>query len=720
MAHQFGKYLLLKRLALGGMAEIWLAKQLGVQGFEKLVVVKRILDQFAGEKEFVEMFLDEARLAASLNHPNVVQIYDLGQEQRSFFIAMEFIAGHDLFAILRKCKQSHTPLPPEIAARMVAGACEGLHYAHTRRDNRGNPLNIVHRDVSPSNILVTYDGGVKVVDFGIAKAESQSTKTEAGRLKGKYSYMSPEQIRSEPLDGRSDVFALGIVLHEILVGRRLFKRENELAIMQDILDGEVRRPSALRADIPAALDEIVLKALQKDRRKRFANAQEMQVALEKFLSGASEPPTSLHVSNFVMRLFADEHAAYQRLLQELPTAAPEELADLLADSPGTASGSNVSGLSSDPGNVPPRVSAEPEPEAVRRPSRRKGSAALFGGLAALAVLVATGGFLLLRPSAPPPPTVGEVSVETDPPGAVVVLNGSRTSVRTPGTLPGLALEQDHKVRLELEGHESREVTVRLSPQLANKAVSVALPVEKPRPGALEVVTEPPGAQVVLDGNPQPGVTPLTLPEVTAGVEHTVRLSLEGYQDEAATVRVEPKATAQVKLTLKAKVPEPQVASASVSEPRGKKGKRGGGGGVAAEGAQTGEVQISSTPQAEILLSGRSLGQTPATVSLPAGKVSLTLVNRDLELRQTVSVQVEPKGRTQSSFTFRKGKLAADATPWADVYIGDRKLGTTPLAPREVYEGSYTVRLVNSELGAIKTKKVVVEPGKTTVVREAME
>src|SRR6185503_12416334 len=145
------------------------------------VVVKRILDQYATEKDFVEMFLDEARLAASLNHPNVVQIYDLGQEGASFYIAMEFIAGHDLLAILRKCKRAQTGLPPPIAAKLIASACEGLHYAHNQKDNNGNPLNLVHRDVSPSNILVTYEGGVKVVDFGIAKAESQSTKTEAGK-----------------------------------------------------------------------------------------------------------------------------------------------------------------------------------------------------------------------------------------------------------------------------------------------------------------------------------------------------------------------------------------------------------------------------------------------------------------------------------------------------------------------------------------------------------
>ncbi|WP_224363645.1 serine/threonine-protein kinase [Hyalangium versicolor] len=713
MTQQFGKYLLLKRLAVGGMAEIWLAKQLGLQGFEKLVVVKRILDQHATERDFVQMFLDEARLAASLNHPHVVQIYDLGQEQASFYIAMEFIAGHDLLAILRKCKHAQAPLPPPIAARLIAGACEGLHYAHTRKDNAGNPLNIVHRDVSPSNILVTYEGGVKVVDFGIAKAETQSTKTEGGKIKGKFSYMSPEQIRSVALDARSDVFALGIVLYEILVGRRLFKRENELAIMQDILEGEIRRASELRADVPPALDEILEKALQKDRRRRFASAQEMQLALEKYLASTAEPPTSVHVSQFMLKLFAEEHTAYQALLRELPTARPEQLVHIIEQGHRTGTGnSQVSGFT-DPGAE--KVDGEHRTavlDAVKRPSERK----KVGTLAALAVAgvaaLAGVGFVLTRPSAPPLPVEGELTVESDPPGAALVVDGIASKVTTPGTLRMLGFDQDIHVRVEKEGREPREVTVRLTRQAASKTISVMLPPEQAKPGAISLETEPPGASVVLDGKQLEGTTPLTLPEVASGVEHLIRISLAGHQDEAATVKVEPGATAPVKLALKAlPPPEPEPTAEAISDPRGKKGKKE---------LLTGEVEISSTPPADIFLGSKKLGHTPATVKLPVGKVALTFVNAELELRQTTSVNVDAKGKSRAAVEFRKGKIAADARPWADVYIGERKLGTTPLAPREVYEGSYTVRLVNSELGAIKAVKVVVEPGRTTVVREQLQ
>ncbi|HLL00631.1 MAG TPA: serine/threonine-protein kinase [Myxococcaceae bacterium] len=712
MTQQFGKYLLLKRLAVGGMAEIWLAKQLGVQGFEKLVVVKRILDQYVSEREFVQMFLDEARLAATLNHPNVVQIYDLGQEGASFYIAMEFIAGHDLLAVLRKCKSAQGTLPPPIAARLVAGACEGLHYAHTRTDNAGQPLNIVHRDVSPSNILVTYDGGVKVVDFGIAKAESQSTKTEAGKLKGKFAYMSPEQIRTVPLDARSDVFALGIVLWEILVGRRLFKRDNELAIMTDILEGEVRPPSELRPDIPKVLEEIVMKALEKDRRKRYASAQELHLALEKYLASTPEPPTSVQVSQFMKRLFAQEFTAYQALLRELPTAQPEQLVQIIEAGHRTGN-SQVSGFT-DPrgkGAGAPEGTRESEVESVRRPAKRKGLVAAVAGVAALA-LVGLLTFTLSRSPAEPAVVDGDLTVESDPAGASVAVDGVLFKVQTPGTLRMLPLEKELLVRVEKEGHEPREVTVRLSRQGPSKTISVLLPAQQAKPGTIELVTEPPGATVVLDGKPQTGVTPLTLTDVSSGVEHLIRVSLEGYQQEATSVKVEPGASLPVKLALKAVAPpEPEPAAAVAVDPKGKKGKKDG---------STVDVQISSTPSADLFLGAKKLGRTPTTVKLPAGKVALTFVNRELDLRQTASVSVDAKGKNQVSFAFGKGKIAADATPWADVYIGEKKLGTTPLAPREVYEGSYTLRLVNSELGAIKAVKVVVEAGKTTVVRERLE
>src|SRR5256885_4656462 len=268
MVVRFGKYVLLKRIATGGMAELFLARQVGVAGFEKLVVVRRILEHLSTDHDFVSMFLDEARLASSLNHPNVVQVYDLGHEAGAYFMAMEFVAGHDLYSVARKAALQSAPIPPEVAARIVAGACAGLHAAHTKKNPQGQPLHIVHRDVSPANILVSYEGEVKVTDFGIAKADAQSVKTRTGVVKGKFSYMSPEQIKSQPLDGRSDVFALGVTLHETLTARRLFRRDSELAVMHDILETVPPAPSSLRPGLPKELDAICARAPEKDRDRR--------------------------------------------------------------------------------------------------------------------------------------------------------------------------------------------------------------------------------------------------------------------------------------------------------------------------------------------------------------------------------------------------------------------------------------------------------------------
>lgn len=548
VSSQFGKYTLLKQLAVGGMAEIWLAKQSGVQGFEKLVVIKRILGQLAGETEFLQMFLDEARLAASLTHPNIVQIYDLGNVDQSYFITMEFIAGQDLLAILKKARRAKMALPPVLAARMIASACEGLHYAHTRKDNRGNPLNIVHRDVSPSNILVTYEGAVKIVDFGIAKAESHTSKTRAGKLKGKFSYVSPEQIQGEVIDGRSDVFGLGIVLHEILTGRRLFKRNNELTILNDILTAEVLPPSSTRPEIPRELDEIVLRALEKDRKKRFASAQEMQLALEKFLAGRTEPSGSIHMAEYMMKLFAEEHAGYQRLLAELPTASPEELLSYL---PGDKTGEGPSfevSFNEGPFDTE-NTDSNPSVRPPRRISKHLKLAAM-GLVGALAVLSAT--FMLLRSPPPPVLTHGDVSLESDPPGATIYVDGKKTEATTPATVSHLSLNAEHQIRLEHPGRQSRDLLVFLTHAMPSKAVAVTLLEEVKKDGSLQLVTDPVGARVFLDGKEQEGVTPMLLKDIPADAKHTLKLSLEGFRNEVLPLTVEAGKQLELRLSLKPK------------------------------------------------------------------------------------------------------------------------------------------------------------------------
>jgi serine/threonine protein kinase len=234
---KFGKFVLLEKIATGGMAEIWLAKQSGIKGFEKLVVIKKILSHLNKNEKFTKMFINEAKIASKLNHPNIVQIYDLGKEVDSFYIVMEYIQGYDLLTIVKKSIKAQKRLPLSYAVKIIANAANALYYANTLRDIDTSKLNIVHRDISPQNILVSYDGITKLVDFGIAKAASSDNMTKTGVLKGKYPYMSPEQIMGKALDGRSDIFSLAIVLYEITVGKRLFKANSELMVLKKIKVG---------------------------------------------------------------------------------------------------------------------------------------------------------------------------------------------------------------------------------------------------------------------------------------------------------------------------------------------------------------------------------------------------------------------------------------------------------------------------------------------------
>ena len=352
MAVKFGKYILLDKIATGGMAEIWLAKQTGVEGFEKLVVIKKILPHFTHDKEFVTMFLDEARIAAKLNHPNIVQIYDLGKEQNTYYIAMEYISGDDIRGILQTSIKQGKFLPLQFAVRIISQAAAGLHYAHTLTDMYGTPMNIVHRDISPQNILVTYTGTTKIVDFGIAKAATQSQETRAGTLKGKFAYMSPEQALGKKLDGRSDLFALGIVLYEITVGKRLFKSDSELKTLRMITEEPITPPIEVNPKYPKKLNDIIMKALERDRDKRYKNCNEFHVELEGFLREYPKPSSTVELSKWMKTIFAEKIEKVKAKHEQLLKESPDDLlltdildSDKSSKSPLSTESSNISQIS---------------------------------------------------------------------------------------------------------------------------------------------------------------------------------------------------------------------------------------------------------------------------------------------------------------------------------------------------------------------------------------
>ncbi len=311
---RFGKYTLLNRIAVGGMAEVFLARQEGLEGFEKTICIKRIRPHLSSQPNFVQMFLNEAKLAAQLNHPNVVQIYDLGRVNDSYFIAMEYISGRDMSRIIPKAEKAGISFPMIYALRIASNVCEGLYFAHTKGDAYGNPLNIVHRDITPENILVSFSGTVKIVDFGIAKANTQLEQTRAGEIKGKLSYMSPEQCMGHQLDARSDIFSFGSVIYEWITGYKLFTGENEMAILKSIIDGKIYPPSYFKEDVPEAVERILMKALEKDKTKRYQSAWEMQFDIDTYLASSEFTPSNIHLSNFLKQIFGDEIEREKELL----------------------------------------------------------------------------------------------------------------------------------------------------------------------------------------------------------------------------------------------------------------------------------------------------------------------------------------------------------------------------------------------------------------------
>jgi serine/threonine protein kinase len=301
----YGPYRLLERVAVGGMAEVFRAKRTGVEGFEKVVAVKRILSHLSDNKEFVDMFIDEAKMVAGLTHANIVQMLDLGKLEKSYYIAMEYVHGRDLRTILRRARDRGLKIPLDISTYVVSKVCAALEYAHRKKDDRGQPLLIVHRDISPQNILISFEGDVKLTDFGIAKAATKASTTDKGALRGKLLYMSPEQAWGKPMDKRSDVFSLGIVFYEMLTEQKPFLGTSEMSILETVRECRVPPPTTLNDRIPEKLERVVMKALERDPEVRYQDAGDMLRDLERVLHDW-QPATASGLARFLELLF-DEH-----------------------------------------------------------------------------------------------------------------------------------------------------------------------------------------------------------------------------------------------------------------------------------------------------------------------------------------------------------------------------------------------------------------------------
>jgi len=417
----FGQYVLEEHIATGGMAQVYKARMLGLEGFQKTVAIKRILPHLTNNEEFVKMFVDEAKLAAQLNHPNIIHIYDLGKIERSHYIAMEYIEGRDLRSILDECRNRGVGIPVPLALHIAHSLAGALDYAHKKRDFDNRDLGLVHRDVSPQNVLISSVGEIKLCDFGIAKAASKASHTRAGALKGKLQYMSPEQAWGKDIDHRSDVFSLGLVLYEMLTAHKVFTGDSELSILEQVRNPEVAPPSTLLPVIPAEIDRIVLKALNSERTGRYQTALDLQREFEAVLKSHGWEPDTASLVGFIGELESGAE------ITDFPAA---EVAAAVADVP-----------PAEPPKEPPETSGEPPPddamdlpllaepisELAEADTESKGGAGKWLWIAIAAVLVAliAGWWFFMGPgagggdaSAPPTPVPAAVEATPTPDAGV--------------------------------------------------------------------------------------------------------------------------------------------------------------------------------------------------------------------------------------------------------------------------------------------------------------
>lgn len=717
LPRDFGKYRLEKRIATGGMAEVFLAHRLDAP-LEPLVI-KRILPHLIKSGDFVQMFLDEARIAAQLSHPNVVGILDIGQVEGTYYLAMEYVHGEDIRRIYNRAYKLQRSLPLSHSIRVIADAALGLGHAHKLTDLAGQPLGLVHRDVSPQNILVTYDGEAKVVDFGIAKAANKVAETRAGVLKGKYSYMSPEQALGEGIDHRTDIFALGIILYETTTGTRLFKRENELATLQAIIKCEYLPPSQALQNYPPELEQILRRALAKRKEDRYPDGEAFSAALYDFLYDSGLYVERESIAEFMQDLFHD------RLQEEegsgVPAHPPEHEVREEMVGPQTSA-------------ERPRRREEPDQEAA------PGLHAAFG----------LGSSVPRFPRAWAPPDAGDMVVAYTASDSdvedleaaaraagfadeVSELDADATrrdhydeAMEVPTPLPELAVDAQSHVERRKSTYVVRRTVEREAPDTIadpepapDQAPTVAVASYRPsspapsgRPGLVEVPPErsqhPRGLNESTDRiraraergehlhwveptarsrNPSRPRVPLGQPwwskrvvlVAAAGIVTLVVAVLTGVLLSRWSSRP-------------ALPPEREQAVVDAPELVPPPARRGG----------QAKVTILTEPGAEVYASGEPLGTADADgaagpFSMPAGEVLIRVSHRGLGFERQRPLNVEAGQNYQVEVQGRHGWLRLAVAPWARVTVDGKEMGLTPLPRLTLLEGVHEVVLVNPDI-----------------------
>lgn len=554
----FGRYELLATIGQGGMGRLYIAERRGIQGFVKTVALKRILPHLADSAQLREMFLNEARIAARLEHPNIVATYELGEVDGKYFISMEYLPGEDLSAVIGRC-EGEQRIPIEIAVAVAQQAAQGLHYAHEARDSHGRPIGLVHRDVNPRNIFVTYYGIAKLLDFGVVRGP-QGQKSVPGVFKGKYGYCAPEQIQGGRIDRRTDVFCLGISLWECLTGARLFDASNDATAIDAVRSRRIDPPSALRSQVPRGLDEIVLRSLRRDPDQRYQSAQDLSEDLDRFLLERDVRPSVKAIGQWLESIFGSERAALKKAISQGGAAGGnvERLVTLESSKPATGEGSGSGpatsrpraravwstsfGTPSGPPSSGPAVRSSPGSPDVNlasgasRPSGSQPSGPRARSFAAVAPLpagprrsgkwvylaaatLATGlavaafAWFRVRGAERPPSaaqTTGALDLQSRPPGADVFVDGNPTGLKTPAVLKGLPVRRGVEIRVDIPGYEGTTEHVVLDEGQTRK-VTLAL---REVSGRLRLRGVPRNAITFLDDAPVDVAGPVVAPAGT--------------------------------------------------------------------------------------------------------------------------------------------------------------------------------------------------------------
>ena len=517
---KFGQYVLLEKIATGGMAGVWKARMRGVEGFQKIVAIKKILPHLSDNQDFIEMFVDEAKLAAQLNHNNIIHIYDLGKIQSSYYIAMEYIDGYDLKNILKKAQERDQPISVEIALFVASKIAAALDYAHRKRDFEDKEMGLVHRDVSPQNVLISEEGDIKLCDFGIAKAASKASHTQAGALKGKLQYMSPEQAWGRNIDKRSDIFALATVLFEMLTARKLFSGDNELSILEQVREARVTPPSQFNDEVTPQIDAIVLKALQKDPANRYQTAGEMQRDLDAVLYSFKPTPTSADLAIYMHRL-ATSVATPAHTMEMHAPEPPQAANELKPLKPAPVAAAPAAIPSSMPATVPTAIAATPAKKPPVVPI----------AIAAIVVVAIAIAYFAMRKPAPKAVAAKPAIVQTQTTATSIAATSTAPVLGTTATTSTAPAIDTSKVNEEVAKRMAAEKTrlEQLARTQSTPATTTARPAAAPPPQqvATQTVAPPP----VVENRPVP------VPQPPAAAPQPVVENRPAPQPEAPRTQV---------------------------------------------------------------------------------------------------------------------------------------------------------------------------------------